>query len=78
MACGCALVSTAYSGVFEYAIDGENALLSPIKDSVSLATNIIKLIRNHDLRLSIATQATKDMKKERMGENYFKIRKYFK
>lgn len=73
MACGCALVSTAYSGVFEYAIDGENALLSPIKDSVSLATNITKLIRNHDLRLSIATQATKDMKKRGWEKTTLKL-----
>lgn len=50
MACGCALVSSKYRGVLEYAIDGTNALLSPIRDSKKMADNIIKLFENSELR----------------------------
>lgn len=38
---GCALVSTKYKGVYEYAGDKYNALLVPIKDSIKLAESII-------------------------------------
>lgn len=63
MACGCALASTAYSGVFEYAKDRENALLSPVGDSKSLAKNILSLIQDQTLRVTLAYQGSHDMKK---------------
>lgn len=50
MACGCALVSTEYKGVLEYAVNGENALLSPIRDAQSMANNVIKLFDDTVLR----------------------------
>lgn len=58
MACGCALVSTAYNGVLEYAVNAENALLSPVRDSKALAENIIKLIENDPYRQSLAKKAS--------------------
>lgn len=61
MACGCALVSTNYKGVHEYAINNRNSLLSPIKDYQSLAKNIITLINNDRLRINIAKQGVKDI-----------------
>ncbi|WP_277294587.1 glycosyltransferase family 4 protein [Streptococcus hyointestinalis] len=64
MACGCALVSTAYNGVFEYAENGVNALLSPVRDSEALAENIIKLIENESCRQSLAQKAS-EMIRER-------------
>ncbi|MCO4476356.1 Phosphatidyl-myo-inositol mannosyltransferase [Streptococcus infantarius subsp. infantarius] len=64
MACGCALASTAYSGVFEYAVDGVNALLSPVRDSSQLANNIIKLIEDNEHRQLLAKRAS-DMLIER-------------
>lgn len=63
MACGCALVSTNYKGVNEYAIDGENALISPIKDVNSLVENIKTLFSNDQLRKSIAKKGKEDIKK---------------
>lgn len=63
MACGCALVSTSYQGVFEYAKDGINSLLSPVKDSEGLANNIIKLIDDDDLRHKLALQGSEDIKR---------------
>ena len=62
MACGCALVSTAYSGVLEYAVDGYNALLSPVKDVDSLYSNIVKLFEDNELRIRIASQGAEDAK----------------
>ena len=50
MACGCALASTAFQGVFEYAKDNENALLSPVNDIDALAENIMTLIDDEQLR----------------------------
>ena len=50
MACGCVLVSSKYRGVLEYAVDGKNALLSPIKDSKAMADNIVKVFENNKLQ----------------------------
>ena len=57
MACGCVLVATEYEGVFEYAQDRVNALISPIKDAEKMAENIILLFENEDLRLELAKNA---------------------
>ena len=61
MACGCALVSTAYKGVYEYAKNGINSLLSPVDNSKMLANNIEKLIRDSELRQRLAIQGSKDL-----------------
>ncbi|HVP36194.1 MAG TPA: glycosyltransferase family 4 protein [Terriglobales bacterium] len=54
MACGCALVASNSQGVLEYAIHQETALVSDIKNSAALAQNILKLIRDNELRISLA------------------------
>ena len=61
MACGCALVSTAYKGVFEYAND-TNALLSPVNDPQALAANILRAIEDADLRYALARKGSEDLK----------------
>ncbi len=61
MACGCALASTAYKGVFEYA-NNQNALLSPVNDSQALAENIIRLVEDQGLRFSLARKGSEDLK----------------
>ena len=43
MFCGCALVSTDFQGVHEYA-NGECALLSPVHDPEALAANLVRLL----------------------------------
>lgn len=63
MACGCALVSTDYLGVHEYAVNNVNSLLSPVKNSEILANNIIKLIENDELRWRLAIQGSLDIRK---------------
>lgn len=62
MACGCALVSTNYKGVKEYAVHDKNSLISPIKDIDSLIKNIKKLFQNDSLRIKIAREGSKNIK----------------
>jgi glycosyltransferase involved in cell wall biosynthesis len=63
MACGCALVSTDYKGVNEYAINGRNALISPVKDINSLVKNVEKLFHDDQLRQRIAKKGNQDIQK---------------
>lgn len=62
MACGDVLVSTAYTGVFEYAKDGYNALLSPVKDVDALVRNVEKVFENANLRDKLVRNAQKSVK----------------
>lgn len=57
MACGCALVTTDYTAVHEYAENQYNALISPVKDAESMAKNIIRLFEDDTLRMKIAQNA---------------------
>ncbi len=57
MACGCAIVSSSYRGVLEYAVDGENALLSPVRDVDAMVNNIAKLFEDDELRKKISKNA---------------------
>lgn len=61
MACGCALVSTAYQAVFDYAIDRRNALLSPIGDVDAMYGNVCYLLEHSEERIRIATNAASDI-----------------
>lgn len=45
MFCGCALASTCFQGVWEYATE-DCAMLSPIHDPVALAANVIALLED--------------------------------
>lgn len=54
MACGCAVASTSYLGSLEYAVDGKNALLSPVRDVVAMVENVIRLFEDDELRNRIA------------------------
>lgn len=59
MACGCAVCSSAYQGVFEYAVEGVNALLSPVRDVDSMVENVCKLFESENLRKRIAENGQK-------------------
>lgn len=59
MACGAALVSSDNLGAMEYAIDGKNALLSPIKDVESMKVNIEKLLEDDKKRIELAHEGVK-------------------
>ena len=75
MACGDALVSTNYLGVREYAVDKENALLTPIKDSEKLAKNISYLISHDKERIKIARRAVTMAQSFSWDEAYSKFKK---
>lgn len=49
MACGCAVCSSAYKGVFEYAIDGVNSLISPVRDVEKMVENVCNIFENPNL-----------------------------
>ena len=74
MMCGCAVACTDNDGYREMAIDGETALLSPIKNHVALAENIIKLINNDSLRFKIARAGYESIKKFNWETSYKKFK----
>ena len=61
--CGAAVACTDNNGYLEMAEDGVTALVSPVKDSNSLANNIIRLIGDDDLRYRIATAGNNNIQK---------------
>ncbi|MBJ6746080.1 glycosyltransferase family 4 protein [Streptococcus sp. 121] len=73
LACGCALASTSYEGVFDYAEDGKTALLSPINDSDALAENIIHLIEDDQLRYSLGMNGSQKLKAFSWDENVTRL-----
>lgn len=54
MACGCALVATGSGGIFDYAVQGETALLSRPRDVENLAKHVEALIRHPEARTALA------------------------
>jgi glycosyltransferase involved in cell wall biosynthesis len=50
MACGCAFATCGYRGVYTYAQDGFNALISPVKDVDALYRNVCRLFDDAGLR----------------------------
>jgi len=54
MQCGAALVCTDIGGTAMYAIDGKTALLSPVKDAEAMAANLLRLVRDPELRVRLA------------------------
>jgi glycosyltransferase involved in cell wall biosynthesis len=56
MFCGAALVATDIGGHREYAVHGKTALLSPARAPEKLAENVLRLMRQPELRMRIAQQ----------------------
>ena len=54
MACGAALVTTDTGGSWDYASDGETALVSPPKQPKELANNLARVLSNEGLRTQLA------------------------
>jgi glycosyltransferase involved in cell wall biosynthesis len=63
MICGAALAATDIGGHREYGIDGETALLSPAGNPGKLAENVLRLVRNAELRTKIARQGYEQIRK---------------
>lgn len=75
MMCGSAVVCTDNSGHLEMAIDGVNALVSPICDSDSLANNIIRLIEDDSLRCRIAENGNRHIRHFNIESSYMQLKK---
>lgn len=69
MACGCALVSTKYTGVLEYAEDGKNAVLTPVKDVEQIVQAVCKVFDDGELRKRIVQQGVQDAKQRDLIRN---------
>ena len=54
MICGAALCCTDIGGFQLYAIHNKTALLSPVFDTEALANNILRLIKDNELRIQLA------------------------
>lgn len=54
MQCGCAVACTNNGGYVVLAHHEETALVSPVKDVNALAKNVIRLLRDQELRIKLA------------------------
>lgn len=63
MICGAAIVCTDTAGFREMVEDGITGLISPIRDIKSMADNIVKLIEDDRLRISIAQNGRKTIQR---------------
>lgn len=73
MSCGAACVVTASGGVAEYAVDGENALVVPPRDTAALAAALLRLVEDAPLRERLAARGLETAGRftwERTAERY--------
>ncbi len=78
MVCGCALCSTNYCGVHEFAVDGENALLSPVKDVAAMVKNACCLLDDDKLRVRIAGKGIEIAEKFNWDKSVVEIERLFR
>lgn len=74
MMCGQAVACTDNYGYKEMAINGRNALISPVGDEKELANNIIKLIIDDELRMRIAQNGLEDIRQFDKRISYTKFK----
>lgn len=70
MMCGQAVCCTDIDGFKEMVTDNESALLSPVGDAETLAANIIRLIKDENLRIQIAANGISQIKKFSRENSY--------
>lgn len=70
MICGQAVCCTDNPGHREMAVDGETALLSPVRAPEALAQNIIRLIEDDRLRIAIARRGNESIQQFRWENSY--------
>lgn len=73
MACGTAVVLTDTVGTREYAVDGENSIIVPIKNVKKTSEAIIEILKNENLRILIEQNGIITAKKYNWNNslNYF-------
>ena len=78
MICGAAIACTGNKGYLEMAKDGETALVSPIKNAEALASNIVLLINNDELRYTIARNGNEFIQQFTWEKSYKKFKETLK
>lgn len=68
MACGCALAAAANPGVCDYARQGHNAMLAPVREPGLLGEALARVLRDDGLRATIALQGHADMQARKWSE----------
>ena len=63
MACGCAVVSADNGGIRDFGVPGKTVLLAPVKSPQILAEQVITLIKDEQLRISIAKAGHENIQK---------------
>ena len=74
MICGCAVVCTANQGFLEMAKNEQNALVVPIGDVNALADAVERTMVDNELRVKLANQANKDIKRFNWESAYEKFK----
>ncbi len=77
MACGSALVTTDTGGCWDYALPKKTALVLPPKNPEMLAAGIVSLMKNRELRETLAGNGMKKVKEFSWEENTDKMVDYF-
>lgn len=75
MACGCALISTDHGGINSYAVHNNNALICQVDDVEQIARNILILLNDNEMRMHIAGNAVKDIKRFSWDESVLMFEK---
>ena len=76
MMCGQAVACTDNDGFKEMAIDGVNALLSPVGDAETMAANIVKLVKEDGLRHRLAKIGLETIKEFDFEKSYQSFKMY--
>ena len=63
MACGCAVVTTDCGGINDFAENGVSALISEPRNSGKLAENLLKFLEDDNLRVRIAEEGSRSIRK---------------
>ncbi|MDX9724314.1 MAG: glycosyltransferase [Myxococcota bacterium] len=70
MACGTPVISTADGGHGELVVDGQNSLVFPKEDAVTLAAHLQRLIEHPKLAKGLAERALEQVRREYSMERY--------
>lgn len=76
MACGTAVVLTDTVGAKEYAVNGENSIIVPVKNPACTANAVEELLSNKNLRLKLeknAILAANQYSWDKSFQNFFKV-----
>lgn len=74
MACGSALVTTDFAGAREYAIDGFNCKMSPVRDIDAMLNNVVMLMNDENEKRRIVKNGLESVKKFNWDDAFLKFK----